>query len=188
MGQAAFCCWETSTGWRWKVQLPHTWSALSTASTPNPEPGREAGIEAIPRVTQDLIYVGSASSEVWLGTDKRLRGRREEESERWRKEARPLIALPRTGIIYRTRFILSNLLQGSSVYWEVYLSTRLSLTPAGMWKYVWSRLNFIYEQTGPLEPSSSLVMEAQRRSAQRRRGKVAARIASAGGSVCSSAY
>lgn len=78
-----------------------------------------------------------------------------------RKEARPLIALPRTGIIYRTRFILYNVLQGGLVYWEVYLSTRLSLTPAGMWKYVWSRLNFIHEQIGTLEPSCRLVMEAK---------------------------
>lgn len=72
-----------------------------------------------------------------------------------------MIALPRTGIIYRTRFILYNVLQGGLVYWEVYLSTRLSLTPAGMWKYVWSRLNFIYEQIGTGEPSRRLVMEAK---------------------------
>lgn len=49
----------------------------------NPEPAHESGIGPVPRVTQDLIYVGPASSEVWLGNDKRLRGRRgEEESER----------------------------------------------------------------------------------------------------------
>lgn len=47
----------------------------------NPEPGHESGIEPFPRVTQGLIYVGSASSEVWPGNDKRLRGRREEGSQ-----------------------------------------------------------------------------------------------------------
>lgn len=44
-----------------------------------------SGIEPFPRVTQDLMYVGGASSEVWLGNDKRLRGQREEGSWRERR-------------------------------------------------------------------------------------------------------
>lgn len=151
----------------WATRTDTTWSKLYTGFILNPKPDRiiicggvggvGSGIEPFPRVTQDLMYVGWASSEVWLGNDKRLRGQGEEESGRGgRKEARTLIALPGTGIIYCTRFILYNVLQGSSVYWEVYLSTRLSLTPAGMWKYVWSRLNFIYAEIGTLEPSCRL--------------------------------
>lgn len=61
--------------------LPRTWSQLCTGFVLNPEPAHGPGIEPFPRVTQGLIYVGPASSEVWLGNDKRLRGRREEESE-----------------------------------------------------------------------------------------------------------
>lgn len=74
--------------------------------------------------------------------------RAEEESKRReeggsRKEAKALIALLSISIIYCMRFILCSFLRGSLVYWEVYLSAGLSLTPAGMCMYVRSRLNFI---------------------------------------------
>lgn len=95
-------------------------------------------------------------SEMIRGWEDRERKRAGAGGRGGRKEARTLIALPGTGIIYCTRFILYNVLQGSLVYWEVYLSTRLSLTPAGMWKYVWSRLNFIYAEIGTLEPPCRL--------------------------------
>lgn len=127
------------------------------------------GIEPSARVTRDLIYGGfqPASNQGLAGKRQEAEwtaGGRERELEGeagGRKQARPLIALPRTGIIYRARFIPHSLLQESAVYWEVYLSARLSLTPAGMWKHARSRLNFIYEQIATLEPSCSLVTESK---------------------------
>lgn len=98
----------------------------------------ESGTEPFPRVMQDLIYGSLASSEVWRGNDKSWRGEQEEERERWRgsrKEAHFLIALLRISITYSMRFILWGFYRGSLVYWEVYLSAWLSLTPAGMCMY-----------------------------------------------------
>lgn len=52
------------------------------------------------------------------------------------------------GIMYSMRYNLWGFVLGSLVYWEVNLSARLSLYPAGMCIYVCNRLNFIYSQKG----------------------------------------
>lgn len=53
-------------------------ASYTRVSSSTQNPGHESGAEPFPRVTQDLIYVGSASSEVWLGNEKRLRGKERE--------------------------------------------------------------------------------------------------------------
>lgn len=154
----------------WATRTDTTWSKLYTGFILNPKPDRIIICGGVGVGVLGLNHFPESRS-IWCmlvehparfgwemirGWEDRERKRAGAGGRGGRKEARTLIAPPGTGIIYCTRFILYNVLQGSLVYWEVYLSTRLSLTPAGMWKYVWSRLNFIYAEIGTLEPSCRL--------------------------------